>query len=453
MTNAEVRRGMLLLRPHNVVVLNGQVRALDTSYWVHDTSTSRPCTQRMCASGLHRRLAGGCSGSCTATHARNLEAACQRRAQAQRLQTLVVKPLISLHLLTVAKLQTGGRQCGGVQPSFFAKLSGAAWPSVGGATGGAWAAVQPSAAVAQPSASATTASVTAGSRQAAEAAPSDQRPAVAAPQADRSSVRVPRPAAPLQAEPRTAAGEGALHRPTPDGLPLVQSPDVIQISSSSSEGAPADAAAGGCSPLEDCLESDRSSLGKRAQPEPAAGADGRNSGGRCRARRRVVLDSDSEDVAAVADGDARRGSTAHAGSDSQPSHSYLQGSDQHAEFDAGGDRRSSAAAAQPPTDSQLDTEQWQAEVAVALADNSDGRKENAAVRVGGCSETAAEHADAVTGADAALPVVRLRNLVAAAALAPNAAASPRRVRVADCSIFKMPGSVQFKTVAITPLPR
>ena len=37
-TDAEVRHGMLLLRPRNVVVLNGQVCAVDTLPLLHDTS-------------------------------------------------------------------------------------------------------------------------------------------------------------------------------------------------------------------------------------------------------------------------------------------------------------------------------------------------------------------------------------------------------------------------------
>ena len=299
------------------------------------------------------------------------------------------------------------------------------------------------------------ASVPGGRQQAAEPAPSELCAApTAPPRVDYSSRDLPS-AASTHAEPQASAPAAD---DSPDVPPAMQSPDVIQISSSgSSEGMPAGPAAGTHLPLEDCLKSGGSSRGKRSQPDSGIGAADGVAGGRCRVRRRrVVLDSDTEASASAADGNIRRDSTACAGANQLPAQldDSQEGNQRtSAWLDLGSDRWSSQLlAAQAGAQTQLATGLEQAQVAGQSVLKNRGHELHA-VDAGGSVPAAAQCADADGGAHAAMPMVRLAELVATAASESQTGEMPRRVRATDCSVIRMRVPLRFRDHANAPLNR
>jgi len=254
------------------------------------------------------------------------------------------------------------------------------------------------------------------------------------------------PAARVLEQTRTAGRAAAPSQLQTDASPGVLSPDVIQISSGSSDGALTQPAAADRSLLEDSLTSDRSSRGKRSQPESCAGAE-RTADGRCAVRQRVVLDSDTEASGLMANLDARRESTARVGPAAQ-----LDSQEQHQNADAvldnGGDRRSSEAGAAQPDDCM------QSRNAVRQpASNSRGHRHDAAPAIV-LPATAAGHAAAADGADATVMAARLAELIASSSpLLPETVTSPRLFRAADCSVIRMPVPLRFKDDTNAPLLR
>ena len=346
--------------------------------------------------------------------------------------------------LLAANLHTGGRLPGGAQPSYFTKLSAAAWPPPADTSAGARTADQAAPTSAPSAAAATTSGMAAGGRQASAPAPASLTGTSTARHAD-GGFSYPPPAAPAPAQRRAAERAAAPDQLAAGASPDVLSPDVIQISSGSSDRAHTQPAAADRSPLEDSLTSGRSSRGKRQQPESCSGAE-RTADRRCAVRRRVVLDSDTEVSALMASLDARRESTARAGAGQRPA--QLGSQEQHegadVDLDLGGDGSSSEhVAAQRDPCTQSTHGGREAEAADQSPSNSTGSRHDAA------------HAEVapVNGANAAVTAVRLAELIAAAASLPDTAPSPQRFHATDCSVIRMPVPLRFKDDTNRPLHR
>ena len=439
---------MLMLRPQNVVVLNGQARFGETLPPFHDDRLLDAAT--LLESDSSSAGAENCRSIPWKLHGSACWKSGGNRPEVRALSfARTCASHIAFTTLCAPSLRAGAQLSGSAQPSFFAKLSAAAWPPPAGGPGNAQA-VAGAAVTAPPSTAASaTASMTAGGRQAAAPAPAKLRGTLAARRVD-GNVRSSTPAAPTVEQTRTVGRSAAPSQPQPGASPGVLSPDVIQISSGSSDGARTQPAAADRSPLEDSLTSDRSSRGKRSQPDSCAE---RSAEGRCAVRRRVVLDSDTEVSGLMADLDARRESTARAGPaaqlDSQGQHRTVD-----AVLDEGGGRRSSQANAAPAdshTRSRSDV--GQANAADRSASITTGRRHDAAP-ADVVPATAAGHAAAVDGADAAIAAARLAELIASTSpLRPEAAPNPRLFRAADCSVIRMPVPLRFKDDTNAPLQR
>ena len=346
---------------------------------------------------------------------------------------------------------TGNRQRAGTQLSYFASLATAAWPTAAGGAVAARHDVQAAAGSAQPAGPAAAASAMAAAGGAIDIWQAVTGPHTgggsAVPPVDRRA-HDPPPAPAIQGQTRRAARATRVSQPLADGLPTVLSPDVIQISSGSSEGAAGAPAAmqsltSGPAALEDSLTSGRSSRAKRSHPEPGLSAGGGENAGPCRVRRRVVQDSDTEGSRPAAD-QVPQGSTgrSRAGPDSErePVH--------EAELRAGGsgevDQRSILhSQCGQPVAHLLSPDCIQTTAGFGSAPGIGGVRSEA-IQPDAAGVATGRQADVLRDASSEIAVVRLLELVAGAAAARGVADAPRRVCALDCSVMKMPKPIRFK---------